>query len=110
MEAAGMPDGTYRLGSTEVAVHGGIATVPGTDSIAGSTLTMDAAVANAVRFLALTVEEAVSLASANPARMLGLSQRKGAIAPGMDADLVVLDSELSARGTLIAGEWVFGPP
>jgi N-acetylglucosamine-6-phosphate deacetylase len=110
MAAAGMPDGAYRLGSSEVAVRGGVASIPGTDAIAASTLTMDRALANAVRFLGITVHDAVVLASANPARLLGLSHRKGAIAPEMDADLVVLDQDLAPCGTLVAGEWVTGPP
>jgi N-acetylglucosamine-6-phosphate deacetylase len=105
MAAAGMPDGNYHLGSTGVVVSQGRATVADSDSIAGSTLTMDVAVQNAVRWLGATVEEAVAMASRNPARLFGF--RKGAIAPGMDADLVVLDDWLRVRRTMIAGEWVF---
>jgi N-acetylglucosamine-6-phosphate deacetylase len=110
IQAAGMPDGKYRLGGTEVLVTAGRATVAGAGVIAGSTLTMEAAVRNAVRFLALGVEEASVLASANPARVLGLGHRKGAISPGLDADLVILDGELLVCGTVIGGEWTFGPP
>jgi N-acetylglucosamine-6-phosphate deacetylase len=66
-------------------------------------------VRNAVGFLALGVEEASVLASANPARVLGLEHRKGAISPGLDADLVILDGELRVCGTVIGGEWTFGP-
>jgi N-acetylglucosamine-6-phosphate deacetylase len=105
-EAAGMPDGEYRLGRAAVMVRAGIARTAGGAALAGSTLTMDAAVRNAVRFLGLTVEEAVALASTNPARLLGLGDRKGAIAPGMDADLVVLDDALNVRATMIGGAWV----
>jgi N-acetylglucosamine-6-phosphate deacetylase len=71
---------------------------------------MDAAVAGAVRWLGLEVPEAVALASRNPARLLGLEGRLGAIAVGMDADLAVLDDELHACGTVVGGEWVAGPP
>ncbi len=110
MEAAGMSDGRYRLGGREVEVHRGAVRLPEGGSIAGSTLTMDAAVRNAVEFLEVPVETAVSLASSAPARALGLADRKGAIAVGMDADLVVLDEELLAGGTIVAGEWVDGPP
>ncbi len=67
---------------------------------------MDAAVRNAVQFLRITVEDAVAMASGNPARLLGIADRKGAISAGMDADLVVLDEELGVRRTMIAGEWV----
>ncbi|MBV9049543.1 MAG: N-acetylglucosamine-6-phosphate deacetylase, partial [Solirubrobacterales bacterium] len=110
MEAAGMPDGTYRLGGAAVEVQDGAVRIAGGGSIAGSTLTMDVAVRNAVNFLAVPVEVAVSLASSGPARLLGIDDRKGAIAVGMDADLVVLDEELLACGTIVGGEWVGEPP
>ncbi len=110
MQAAGMPDGEYHLGTATVTVAGGRATIPGLGSIAGSTLTMDAAVRNAVSLLGVSLEEAVTLASANPARLLGLEARKGAIAPGMDADLTVLDDRLMVCGTIVDGAWVHRPP
>lgn len=107
--AAGMPDGDYRLGAAAVEVRAGRATLVGRGSIAGSTLTMDAALRNAVNFLGVTVEQAVAMASTNPARLLGLGERKGAIAAGMDADLVLLDEELSVRGTMVGGDWALEP-
>jgi N-acetylglucosamine-6-phosphate deacetylase len=113
IEAAGMPDGQYHLGAGRVRVSGGRATVKvgsSGESLAGSTLTMDAAVAGAVRWLGLELPEAVALASLNPARLLGLDDRLGTIAAGMDADLAVLDDQLRACGTLVGGEWVCGPP
>jgi N-acetylglucosamine-6-phosphate deacetylase len=110
MQAAGMPDGQYRLGAATVEVRDGVATLAGGRSIAGSTLTMDLAVRNAVRFLGISVPEAVTLASANPARLLGLDDRKGAIAAGMDADLLVLGEDLLCRATMVGGTWVSGPP
>jgi N-acetylglucosamine-6-phosphate deacetylase len=105
MQAAGMPDGAYLLGTAPVEVVDGRATLPDGGSIAGSTLTMEDAVRNAVRFLGIDVAEASRLASRNPARLLGLADRKGAIAPGLDADLVVLDDDLRVRATLVAGTW-----
>ena len=110
IEAAGMPDGSYRLGAAKVEVSGGVAILPNADSIAGSTLTMDAAVRHAVEFLDLPVPEAIAMASGNPARLLGIGGRKGAIAAGMDADLVILDDGLRCRATIVAGEWIEAPP
>ena len=107
---AGMPDGEYPLGSGVVAITGGRPAIAGGQRLAGSVLTMDAAVQNAVRFLAIPIEEAVLIASTNPARLLGLADRKGAIAPGLDADLVVLDDQLSVEATMAAGRWITGPP
>lgn len=108
VSAAGMPDGGgYRLGAAAVDRVGGRAVLSGTDSPAGSTVTMDTSVANAVRWLDIPVAEAVAMASGNPARLLGLEDRKGAIGPGMDADLAVLDDDLRACATLVAGTVVF---
>ena len=70
---------------------------------------MDVALRNAVSFLGVTVEQAVVMASTNPARLLGLAARKGAIAAGMDADLVLLDDELRVRGTMVGGAWGLEP-
>ena len=110
MSAAGMPDGEYRLGGRPVTVVGGRAVLAGGGSIAGSTLTMEAAVRNAVRFMGVSVEEAVLMASTNSARLLGLEGRKGQISAGSDADLVVLDELLAVQATMVAGRWMFGPP
>jgi N-acetylglucosamine-6-phosphate deacetylase len=110
MEAAGMPDGQYRLGGMPVVVSAGRAVLAEGDSIAGSTLTMDVAFTNAVELLGLSVEEAVRVTARNPARLLGLADRKGAVAPGFDADLVVLDDQLAVCATMVGGQWVDGPP
>lgn len=110
MSAAGMPDGEYRLGGRQVTVVEGRAVLAGGGSIAGSTLTMEASVQNAVRFLGISVEEAVLMASTNSARLLGLGRRKGGISAGLDADLVVLDERLAVQATMVAGQWIVGPP
>jgi N-acetylglucosamine-6-phosphate deacetylase len=109
MAGAGMPDGVYPLGERRVRVTGGRALSADGATLAGSTLTMDRAVANAVRMLGVPVQEAVAMASWNPARLLGLDDRRGAIAPGFDADLAVLDDALRACGTMVGGRWVVEP-
>jgi N-acetylglucosamine-6-phosphate deacetylase len=108
MAAAGKPDGEYRLGARPVTVKHGRAVLKGGESIAGSTLTMEAAVQNAVRLLGVPVERAIRMASTNSARLLNLP--KGEIAAGLDADLLVLDENLAVQATMVAGEWLFGPP
>lgn len=110
MQAAGMLDGEYRLGGAPVEVRGGRAKLGPGGPIAGSTLTMDAALRNAVRFLGVSVPEASIMASWNPARLLGISDRKGSIVAGMDADLVVLDDDMSACATMLEGWWLSEPP
>jgi N-acetylglucosamine-6-phosphate deacetylase len=110
MQAAGMPDGTYQLGAASVDVRDGRALIAGGGSIAGSTLTMDVAVRNAVRWLGVSVAEASVMASFNPARLLGVGDRKGSLVAGMDADLVILDDELCACATMVEGRWVSEAP
>ena len=110
MAGAGMPDGTYPLGRAAIAVARGRATRVQGDTLAGSTLTMDEAMRQAVAALGLSLPEAVALTAANPARVLGLQARKGQIATGMDADLAVLDDALRVRATLVGGTWVHGEP
>jgi len=110
MQAAGMPDGSYALGGLPVEVRSGRARSAGGEAIAGSTLTMDGALRNAVRFLRVPVVDASAMASGNPARVLGIDRRKGAIAAGLDADLVVLDDSLRVCATMVEGGWVSEAP
>jgi N-acetylglucosamine-6-phosphate deacetylase len=72
-------------------------------SLAGSALDMATAVRNCVRLLGLPLDEAARMASTYPARFLGLDGRLGRIAPGLQADLVLLDDVLQVRSTWIAG-------
>lgn len=105
--AAGSPDGRYQLGGLDVDVAGGVARLTHGGSLAGSTLTMDAAVANAVG-CGWTLEQAVAAAATNPARLLGLAGEAGAIEAGLRADLVVLDADLTVRAVIAAGDLVSG--
>jgi N-acetylglucosamine-6-phosphate deacetylase len=105
MAGAGMPDGEYLLGDRQVVVAGGIARLAGADALAGSTLTQDAALRNAV-LAGVAVEDAVAALSATPARVLGLGDRIGALAPGLAADLVVLDDDLRVVAVMAGGKWV----
>ncbi len=75
--------------------------------LAGSGLTMDQALRNAVKWLNLDVREAVKLVSTNPAKVLGVDDRKGLLLPGYDADLVILDKDLNVVQTWIGGECFF---
>lgn len=101
MSAAGMADGAYRLGGLEVEVRDGVARLAGSGSIAGSTATAAAVFRHAVRDAGVALDEAVRLASTTPAAVLGLADR-GAIAPGLRADLLLLDEDLSVREVLTA--------
>ncbi len=101
ISATGMPDGTYRLGMFDVLVAGGVAHSR-EGRLAGSTLTLDRAVRHIVS-LGVPLIEAVRMATLVPARRLGLEARKGVIAPGADADLVLLTSDLNVAGVMARG-------
>ncbi|WEO96717.1 N-acetylglucosamine-6-phosphate deacetylase [Streptomyces sp. FXJ1.172] len=109
MDAAGIGDGRYMLGPLEVEVSDGVARLVHGGSIAGSTLTQDRAFKRAVSVDRLSVEDAVTALSVNPARLLGLSDRIGSLEPGKDADLVVLDANFDLKGVMRRGEWVITP-
>lgn len=91
--AAGLPDGKYKLGVNDVVVEDGDAKLAENGVRAGSTLTQNTALRNLLAFTGRPLEEIVPLLSENPARMLNIYDRKGSIADGKDADLVLLDQE-----------------
>ncbi|WP_416394371.1 MULTISPECIES: N-acetylglucosamine-6-phosphate deacetylase [unclassified Curtobacterium] len=97
MGAAGAADGSYRLGSLDVTVTEGVAHVAGTNTIAGSTLTQDVALRNAVPLAGRTLPEAVAALTSVPATALGLGDRLGRLAPGYAADLVALSPTLDVQ-------------
>ncbi|MDG4773296.1 N-acetylglucosamine-6-phosphate deacetylase [Solwaraspora sp. WMMD792] len=104
MAAAGMPDGAYELGGQAVTVSGSVARLARDGSIAGSTLTMDAALRRAVA-AGIDIVDAVRMAATTPAATIGLAGTVGAIAPGHRADLVELDDDLRVRRVMRAGVW-----
>lgn len=103
MAAAAAVDGDYQLGELAVHVRDGVARIAGTDTIAGSTLTLDQAVRNAVA-AGLSLAQAVRAATANPADYLSLTT-VGRLTPQRRADLVVLDSELMVTRVMHRGSW-----
>lgn len=107
MQAAGLPDGEYMLGINPVTVTDGDAKISGTDIRAGSTLTLAQAVKNIRRFTGAEIERVLPLLTANPAKLIGEYHRRGDIAVGKDADLVVLSPELDILATCSAGKFVY---
>jgi len=101
ISATGMPDGKYQLGMFEVKVSGGVAR-NAEGKLAGSTLTLDRALRKIVS-LGVPLSSAIAMATANPARQIGLGTRKGVLAPGADADLVFLDEKLEVSGVMTRG-------
>ena len=101
--AAGLPDGKYHLGVNEVVVEDGDAKLASDGTRAGSTLTQDAALKNLLAWTGRPLEDILPLLTENPARLAGVFQRKGSIADGKDADLVVLDGDCRVEAVFLKG-------
>ena len=107
IQAAGLPDGRYKLGVNDVVVEDGDAKLASNGVRAGSTLTTGQALKNLAAFTGQPVERVLPLLTLNPARLIGMEERKGSIAPGKDADLVVLDDQLNVKQTYVSGVCVY---
>ncbi len=105
---AGLPPGTYRKGREKVTVTAAGYTAGRRKGwLAGSALTMDAAVRNAVKLAGVSITDAVMMATLAPATVLGFAKRKGRIAKGYDADLLILGQDLNVELTMKGGK-LFG--
>ncbi|MEN8228276.1 MAG: YjbQ family protein, partial [Bacteroidota bacterium] len=107
---AGLEPGRFNFGNSgevEFAYKGAPARMVENNGLAGSGLTMDQALRNAVKWLDISLHEAVKLVSTNPAEVIGLGHRKGKLDIGYDADFVVLDQQLNVNQTWIAGKQCF---
>lgn len=102
--ATGMPDGTYRLGDFDVNVANGVVRNQ-EGKLAGSALTLDQALRNVVA-LGTPLQDAIQMLTLNPARELGLDSAKGALVPGADADLIVIDPKLHVSRVMVGGVWL----
>jgi N-acetylglucosamine-6-phosphate deacetylase len=103
LSATGMPDGKYMLGNFEVTVSGGVCR-NAEGKLAGSTLTLDRALRNVVA-LGISLPDAVRMLTTNPAKLLGIEFKKGALRTGADADIVLLDENLQ-----LTNVWTRGLP
>jgi N-acetylglucosamine-6-phosphate deacetylase len=103
LSATGMPDGKYMLGQFEVTVAGGVCR-NAEGKLAGSTLTLDRALRNVVG-LGISLPDAVRMLTSNPAKLLGIEFKKGALRMGADADIVLLDENLQ-----VTNVWTRGLP
>lgn len=103
IRAKGMPDGVYDLGGNNVIVRDGKCTLEKGDSLAGSILTMNEARRNMAKWGGLTLLEQSYVTSLNQAKRLGIDSRKGFIAVGKDADVVLLDETDHIEMTICNG-------
>jgi N-acetylglucosamine-6-phosphate deacetylase len=104
ISATGMPDGTYKLGNFDVEVSGDRCLVKG--KLAGSVLTMDRAIRNIVSLAEWNLQRAVRLATWNPAKVVGIQNKKGSLEAGKHADIAVLSQTGEVIKTIIGGEGI----
>jgi N-acetylglucosamine-6-phosphate deacetylase len=106
MRSLGLPDGEYFYDDRPYTSRDGVARYPD-GTLIGTTMSQSQMAALFCSVTGVSMQEAIEIFSTNPARVLGLDQHKGRVAPGYDADLVVMDSEFTISHTLVAGQTVY---
>ena len=102
----GLPPGTYNFRNRQITTDGVSARLPD-GTLVGSILTLDRAVRNVIQFTGCSLAEAVYMASAGPATLVGLEKHKGVLEVGADADVVILNSAFEVVSTIIGGKLVY---
>lgn len=108
MRAAAMPPGESILGSLKngikVIVEDGVAKMPDRSAFAGSVATADCLIRNMIKMAGVPLFEAVQMATITPATIMKINNKKGVLAVGMDADIVIFDDEINVEMTIIKGK------
>jgi len=121
MSAAGLGPGKYSIGGLDAVIEANVAEefeIPEKegnyvaklltrDSFAGSVATIDKCVRNMVKLVGLSIQDAVKMATIDPAKVIGVEKEKGSLVEGKDADLVLLDREVSVTMTVVGGRIVY---
>lgn len=107
MPPAGLPDGSYQLPEGVIRLHQN-RLENATGQLAGSVISLDAAVRNTFEILQCELTEALRMATYNPARLLGVNKSKGSVYPGKDADIIALTPDLDVVMTMVKGEVISG--
>ncbi len=111
MRAAGMPPGESVLGSLtnglKVIVEDGVAKLPDRTSFAGSVATADRLVRTMITKAEIPLTDAIKMMTSTPARILKVSDSKGSLAKGKDADVVIFDADVNIQMTFIKGRIIF---
>lgn len=111
MRGAGMPEGPSILGGLEsgqeVIVEDGVAKLLDRSAFAGSVATADRLVRTMTQIAGCSMPDAVRMITENPARIMGISDRKGSLKAGMDADVVIFDENVNIKNTIIEGKIVY---
>lgn len=106
MEAKGLPDGMYQLGGNPVVVKDGTARLEN-GTLAGSILHLNDGVRNIKNVLNISLEDAIDMASINPAKNMELDHEIGSIKVGKRADFAIIDDEVTVYKTIRDGEVIY---
>ena len=111
MRGAGMPEGPSILGGLadgqECIIQNGVARLMDLSGFAGSVCTTDRLVRTMISIGGVTLEQAVQMASINPARVMGVADRKGCLEAGKDADIVIFGDNVEVFATIVGGRKVY---
>jgi N-acetylglucosamine-6-phosphate deacetylase len=111
MRAADMPEGESVLGSfkngLKVIVEDGVAKLPDRTSFAGSVATADRLVRTMLNLAEVPLVETIQMITETPARIMGVSDRKGSLAKGKDADVVIFNDQIEVQKTFVKGRLVY---
>ncbi|MBA7562119.1 N-acetylglucosamine-6-phosphate deacetylase [Candidatus Atribacteria bacterium 1244-E10-H5-B2] len=121
ISATGLGPGEYSIGGLDIIVEANVAEefeIPEVeenyvaklltrDAFAGSVATMNRCVKNIVKFVGLSIQDAVKMATINPAKVIGVDDKKGSLTKGKDADIVVLDEDVNVVMTVVGGRIVY---
>lgn len=111
MRGAGMPDGPSVLGSLQggqpVIIEDGVAKLPDRTAFAGSVATADRLVRTMIQVAEIPFAQAIQMITSTPARILQIDERKGSLAIGKDADIVICDENINIKSTIIEGNVVY---
>jgi len=108
IRAAAMPPGEYVLGNINTGMkiisEDGVAKLPDRSSFAGSIATADRLVRTMIHTAGISLVDAITMISATPARIIGVSEKKGTLSAGKDADIVLFDQDINISMTIRKGE------
>lgn len=111
MRGAGMPEGKSILGpkddGLDVVIENGVAMLPDRTAFAGSVATTDRLVRTMINLAEVPLTDAVRMMTATPASIMNISDRKGSLIPGKDADIVIFDKEIQVQKTISKGKIIY---
>lgn len=107
MPATGMPEGLYFIGDVEAIVENGIARLPDNSAYAGSVTTMEVCVRIGISQMELSFQDSLRMATLTPAEILGVNDRKGSLEKNKDADILIMDENVTVLKTIIKGKLIY---